>query len=143
MFGLAAWLWPDGVPASGAVIMPAAAVVLSLSYGRFLAPRFWSWFLGSQNRAVPVVHIARLGTDLAIPALLALSATVPVILLVHLPPSLASVVVAVVSTLVVAGALGIGFVSYRRAVARLDGGAPLRVAAVAAAPIEFDPWSAA
>jgi predicted amidohydrolase len=143
VFGLAAWLWPDGVPAWGAVIMPAAAVVLSLAYGRFLAPRFWSWFLGSQDRALPVVHIARLGTDLVIPALLALSATVPVILLVQLPPSPATIAAAVAATLVVAGALGFGFVSYRRAVARLDAGAPLRVAAVAAAPVEFDPWSAA
>src|SRR2546425_1148410 len=114
--------------------MPAAATVLSVAYGRFLAPRYWSWFLGSQDASLDVVHIARLGSDLVIPALLALSATVPVILLVRLPPSGATVAVAVFSILVLAGAFAFGVVSYRRAIARMEEGAKLRVAAVAAAP---------
>jgi metal-dependent amidase/aminoacylase/carboxypeptidase family protein/predicted amidohydrolase len=143
VFALAAWLWPDGVPVWGVVIMPASAVVLSAAYGRFRAPLYWSWFLGSQDGSLPVVHIARLGSDLAIPALLALSATVPVILLVQLPPSGVTVAVAIASILVIAGALGFGFVSYRRAVARVEQGTSVHIAAVGAAPIEFDPWSPA
>jgi hypothetical protein len=138
VFALAAWLWPKGVPGWGALIMPAAAIVLSLTYGRFLSPYYWSWFLGSQDGALPVVHIARLGTDLIIPALLALSATVPAMLLVQWPPSAATVAVAVAAILVVAGALGFGFTSYRRAVARVEAGEAVPVAAVAVAPVEFD-----
>lgn len=138
VFAVAAWLWPDGVPAWGALIMPAAAVVLSLTYGRFLSPFYWSWFLGSQDKALPVVHIARLGSDLIIPALLALSATVPAILLVQLPPSAATVAVAVAAILVVAGALWFGFASYRHAVGRAETEDSVRVAAVAVSPVEFD-----
>jgi len=118
--------------------MPAAAVVLSVTYGRFLSPYYWSWFLGSQDMALPVVHIARLGGDLIIPALLALSGSAPAILLVQLPPSSATVAVALASILVVAGALTFGFASYRRSVARVEAGETVRVAAVAASPVEFD-----
>jgi predicted amidohydrolase len=142
VFALAAWLWPNGVPAWGAVVMPAAAVVLSVGYG-ILGPRYWSWFLGSQDGSLPVVHIARLGSDLVIPALLALSATVPVMLLVQFPPSAVTVAVAAASILVVAGSLGFGLASYRRAAGRVEEGEPIRVAAVAAAPLEFDTRSPA
>lgn len=146
VFGLAAWLWPDGVPAWGAVVIPVAAVVLALEYRprrHFEVPRYWSWFQGSQAGALPVVHIARLGSDLVIPALLALAAVVPVMLLVQLPPAGVTVAVAVTSMLFVTGALAFGFASYRRVVRRVESGASIRVAAVAAAPAEFDPRSPA
>jgi len=134
VFALAAWLWPNGFPAWGALVMPIAAVVLSGAprlggYGGPF-PRWGDPFLGSQDEALPVVHIARLGSDLAIPALLALSATVPVMLLVVLPPSPATVAVAVVAGLVLGSALSFGLASYRRAVHRVEAGDSLLVAAV-------------
>ena len=48
--------------------MPAAAVAVSLTWRKVGAPRYQSWFLGTQDGGLPVVHIARLGTDLVIPA---------------------------------------------------------------------------
>jgi apolipoprotein N-acyltransferase len=137
VYGVAAWLWPDDVPAWGAIVMPAAAVALSLFY-RTRAPRYWSWLLGSVDSTLPVVHVARLGTDLTIPALLGLSATVPVMLLVQLPPATTTFVAAAAAALLVAAALTFGAVSYRRTVARLDHQQRLRVAAVAACPETFD-----
>ena len=89
VFAAAAWLWPDGVPAWGAVIMPSATLMLGIGFGTF-EPRYMSWFLGSQATMPQVVHIARLGGELAVAPLLALSATVPVMLLAQLPPSLSS-----------------------------------------------------
>jgi apolipoprotein N-acyltransferase len=136
---LAAWLWPDGVPAWGAVVMPVAAFVM-VATPRFAALpghagarrrcAIFDPFLCSQERWLPVVHIARLGSDLVIAPLLALTATVPVMLLVQLAPTGPTVAVAVASVLVVAGALGFGFASYRRAVRRVQEGDSLRVAAV-------------
>jgi apolipoprotein N-acyltransferase len=143
---LAAWLWPGGVPAWGAVAVPAAAFMLSAAMrfgalpGQAGAVRYADPFLRSQERSLPVVHIARLGSDLVIAPLLALAATVPVLLLVHVPPSVASDVVAAISILVVAGALAFGFASYRRAVRRLRAGEPVRVAAVSA-DATFDGYS--
>jgi apolipoprotein N-acyltransferase len=132
---LAAWAWPRGVPAWGALIMPAAAVVLSGTprlggYGGPMA-RLEDPFPRSQEAWLPIVHVARLaGSDLVIPALLALAASVPVMLLVHLPPSAVTVAAAIASLLVVASALGFGLASYRRAVGRAQKGQSLRVAAV-------------
>jgi predicted amidohydrolase len=136
-FGVAAWAWPDGVPAWGALAMPVAAVLLSLFY-RTRAPRYWSWFLGSVEGSLPVVHIARLGTDLVVPALLALSGAVPAVLLVALPPSGPTWFAAGVSVLVVAGAVAFGLLSYRRAVAGLSTAPLHRVAALSAQPPTFD-----
>jgi apolipoprotein N-acyltransferase len=138
---LAAWLWPDGVPAWGAVIVPAGAFLLSAAMrfgalpGQAGAVRYADPFLRSQELSLPVVHIARLGSDLVIAPLLALAATVPVLLLVHFPPSGASEVVAAISILAIGGALAFGFASYRRAVRRLragEAGESVRVAAVSA-----------
>jgi apolipoprotein N-acyltransferase len=136
VFGLAAWVWPPRVPAWGAVIMPVAALVLS-ALVRFLAPpgygggsRFADCFLRSQQRWLPVVHVARLGSDLVIPPLLGLAASVPVMLLVQLPPSGTTAAVAGGAALVVAGALWFGFASYRRTIRRVPQGQSLRVAAV-------------
>jgi predicted amidohydrolase len=117
--------------------MPAAAMMLSV-YHRFGVPRYVSWFLGSQDGALPVVHIARVGSDLVIPALLGLSASVPVILLVHLPPSTATVIAAVIAIVIVAGALTFGVASYRHAVEMVDREQPLRIAAVSVSPSKFD-----
>jgi predicted amidohydrolase len=133
---LAAWAWPPGVPAWGALVMPAAAVVLSGAprlggYGGPMA-RFEDPFPRSQEAWLPVVHAARplAGSDLVIPALLGLAASVPVMLLVHLPPSAVTVAAAIASILVVASALGFGLAGYRRAVGRAQRGPSLRVAAV-------------
>jgi predicted amidohydrolase len=137
VFALASWVWPHATPAWGALIMPAAGIALSLGL-KIRAPYYWSWFLGSQDCALPVVHIARLGSDLIIPGLLALSATVPAMLLVQVPPSALTAAVAAASVLVIGGALAFGFVSYRRAVRRAVLGATVRVAAVADSPLTFD-----
>ena len=136
VYGLAAWLWPPGVLAWAAVIMPAAALALS-AVTRFAAPpgygggsRFADCFLRCQQRWLPVVHVARLGSDLVIPPLLALAASIPVMLLVQQPPAAATAAAAGAAALVVAGALGFGFASYRRAVGRVRQGPSLRVAAI-------------
>jgi predicted amidohydrolase len=136
VYALAAWLWPPEVPAWGAVIMPAAALVLS-ALVRFAAPpgsgggsRFADCFLRSQQRWLPVVHVARLGSDLVIPPLLALASSVPVMLLVQLPPSATTAAVAGAAALVVAGALWFGFASYRRTIRLVGEGQLLRVAAI-------------
>ena len=136
VYGLAAWLWPPGVLAWAAVIMPAAALALS-AVTRFAAPpgygggsRFADCFLRCQQRWLPVVHVARLGSDLVIPSLLALAASIPVMLLVQQPPTAATAAAAGAAALVVAGALGFGFASYRRAVGRVRQGPSLRVAAI-------------
>ena len=138
VFALAAWLWPNGVPAWGALIMPAAAVAVSL-YDRVGAPRYQSWFLGTQDGVLLVVHIARAGPTLVIPALLALSAAVPVTLLAQRPPSAAAIGAAAAAAVVIAAALAFGRASYRRAIARAGRGQLLRVAAVSASPAAFDP----
>jgi apolipoprotein N-acyltransferase len=136
VYGLAAWLWPPGAPAWAAVIMPAAALALA-AVTRFAAPpgygggsRFADCFLRSQQRWLPVVHVARLGTDLVIAPLLALAASIPVMLLSQLPPAAATVGAAAVTALVVAGALGFGAASYRHAIARVRQAPPVRVAAI-------------
>jgi predicted amidohydrolase len=136
VYAFAAWLWPPHVPAWGVLIMPVAAVLLS-AVPRFAAPpgyggaaRFTDCFLSSQQPWLPVVHVARLGSDLLIPPLLALAATVPVMLLVHLPPSPVTIAAAGAAILVVAGALGFGVASYRAAVRHIGQAETLRVAAV-------------
>jgi hypothetical protein len=77
-----------------------------------------------------VVHVARLGTDLVIPPLLALAASIPVMLLAQLPPAPATAAAAAAAALIVAGALGFGAASYRRAIARVRHGPSVRVAAI-------------
>jgi predicted amidohydrolase len=134
-FGLAAWAWPNNTPAWGAVLVPAATLTIAL-FLKTRAPYYWSWFLGSQDSALPVVHISRIGTDLVIPVLLGLAASVPAMLFVQ-SPSAATVVVAGASSVVVAAAVVYGFRSYRRSVEALGGGT-VRVAAVADAPRSFD-----
>jgi predicted amidohydrolase len=143
VFALAAWAWPDGVPAWGALVMPAAAVAISLAWRTMGAPRFQSWFLGTQDEVLPVVHVARAGTELVIPALLALSAAVPVILLARRPPSGAAIGAAAAAAVVIAAALAFGRASYRRAIDRAGRGVPLRVAAVSASPAAFDVYGGA
>jgi hypothetical protein len=117
--------------------MPAALIVVGFEFG-ILSPHYMSWFLGSQATAPPAVHIARLGGELTIPPRLALTATVPVLLLVQVPPSLPSLAVSVLSILVVAATLGFGWATYRRVLHRDRDGRTARVAVVAAAPEEND-----
>lgn len=135
-FGVAGWLWPDGAPAWGAVVIPLAALVVSAT-PRFAAPpghgggpRYADAFLASQQGWLPAVHIARLGTDLLLPPLLGLAATVPVMLLVHWPPSPASVLAAAAALLLVAAALAWGWASFGRAVAHVGTAPTLRAAAI-------------
>ena len=138
VFALAAWVWPNGVPAWGALVMPAAAVAVSL-YLRAGAPRYQSWFLGTQDTFLPVVHITRLGTDLVIPTLLALGSAVPVIVLAQLPPAGAAIAASVGAIVVIAAALAFGQINYHRAIDRAASEEPLRVAAVSVSPPTFDP----
>jgi apolipoprotein N-acyltransferase len=77
-----------------------------------------------------VVHVARLGSDLVIPPLLALASSVPVMLLAQLPPSATTAAVAGAAALVVAGALWFGFASYRRTIRLVGEGQLLRAAAI-------------
>jgi apolipoprotein N-acyltransferase len=141
-FGLAAWSWPDGVPAWGSVAVPAACLAVA-SEARLGAPRWSSWFHAAQDGVLPLVHIARLGSDLVIPPLLGLAATVPAILLVQLPPRWPTAVAAGAATVVVAAAIAFGRASHARAVVAARTAPTVRVAAVAAAPAETDPRSPA
>ena len=91
-----------------ATTIPYGLLVLSGPLWARRPPYYCSWFLGSQAGALPVVHIARFGGDLSI----LLSATVPVMLLAEVPPTLASTTGIVV--LVLASAVA-SITSYRRA----------------------------
>lgn len=145
---LAALLWPDGVPGWGSAVVPVAALVLTAmprfaalpGYASTGAARFFDPFLRSQGESLRIVHIARLGSDLLIAPLLALASTVPVIVLVELPPTGATAVVAVASLLVVSGALAFGSVSYRRTIGRVEAEQSFRVAAVSA-DAQFDGYA--
>lgn len=144
---LAAWAWPDSMPAWGALIFPlsiAAAMAIPPLAG---APRFGgNPTLRSQERWLPVVHIARLGHDLFVTALLALSASIPAMLLVQIPPVGSTLLSAGLAAIVVALGLAFGFASYHNAALRASIGSKLRVAAISVAGNRtriFDPATSA
>jgi predicted amidohydrolase len=131
---LAAWLWPNDSPGWGALLFPIFIVIATAIPELNGAPRFGANpFLRSQERWLPVVHVVRLGHDLFIAALLALSATIPAMLLVQAPSRDSTVLSVTFAAVVIVGALMFGWTSYRTAVRRASMGPLVRVAAVAIA----------
>jgi predicted amidohydrolase len=132
-FGIAAWIWPSDVPAWGLLIFPAATVTASLVpdllIGRQAVP-----LLRTQEQALAVAHVARLGHELVVVALLAIVGSLPVAVLGQWPPSMGSLAAAVAALGAVAAALTFGARSYRVNFKRQKDCPSLRVAAIAVDP---------
>jgi predicted amidohydrolase len=127
--GLAALLWPGGAPAWGVLIFPVATVV-AFAIPESRAGRLANPLLVPLERWLPAVHVARLTHDVTVPALLALAAAVPVVLLAQVPPAAASIAAAVAAVAVIAGSLAFGLMSLRAAARRAATAPRIRVAAV-------------
>jgi len=126
---LAAVLWPDNAPTWGILIFPlvmvGACALLERQGGRLA-----NGPIISQEGRLPVVHIARLGGDLAVSALLAVSAAVLATLLVALPPARETIIAAAVGAAMVVCALAVGIMSYRFRLRRIRRAPLIRVAAI-------------
>lgn len=129
---LVATFWPDGQPAWGALLIPALSVAAVYPLYLVGAPRWGANpLLRTQERWLPVVHIARLGSDLFVSAALGISAAIVALLVVEAPPSKSTLLAAGLAAVVLTGAVTYGFTSYRTAKRRLVSSRTLRVAAVA------------
>jgi apolipoprotein N-acyltransferase len=128
--GIAAWIWPSGAPAWGLLIFPAATVTASLVPG-LLIGRQAVPLLRTQEQALAVAHVARLGHELVVVALLAIVGSLPVAVLGQWPPSMGSLAAVVAALGVVAAALIFGARSYRVTLKRQKDWPSFRVAAVA------------
>ncbi|HMK92856.1 MAG TPA: nitrilase-related carbon-nitrogen hydrolase [Thermoleophilia bacterium] len=126
---VAALIWPNGSPAWGALIFPVLVVMAAMP-GERGGGRLGNVLLVSQEGWLPAVHIAALGHDLIVDASLALSAAVPAMLLVQLPPSGATVASAAAAAGLVAGAVAFGTARYRANVRQVGRAPRVRVAAV-------------
>jgi predicted amidohydrolase len=128
---LVATLWPDGQPAWGALLIPALSVTSVFPLYLLGAPRWAANPLArTQERWLPVVHIARLGSDLFVTAATGTSSAMVTLLVVESPPRSATLLAVALLAAVVLAALTYGFASYRRAKARAISNRTLRVAAV-------------
>jgi predicted amidohydrolase len=128
---LVATLWPDGQPAWGALLIPALAVTSVYPLYLVGGPRWAANPLArTQERWLPVVHIARLGSDLFVTAATGTSAAIFTLLVVETPARPSTLLAAALAAVVVVGAWGYGLASYRRAQARVSSNRTLRVAAV-------------
>src|SRR5215469_8447631 len=85
VMALAAWAWPDGTPAWGLVVFPAA-ILLVTGMPERQAGRPANGVLSLAQRTPTLVHVARLGHDQIVTALLALWSVLPVALFAHWPP---------------------------------------------------------
>jgi len=128
---LAAWAWPDGTPVWGLAVFPAA-ILLVTGVAERQGGRLANGVLAMAQRYRTLVHVARLGHDQAVTALLALWSVLPVALLANWPP--APVTIAVVSAAAAAVAAGLAFGRFSLVTTgRAADAAPrIRVAAVAA-----------
>jgi len=126
---LAALLWPKDNPAWGLLIFPLAIVGACALLER-QGGRLANGPIVSQEGWLPAVHIARLGGDLAVSALLALSAAVIATPLVALPPARDTIITASAGAVIVACALVFGAMSYRFRLRRVRRAPLIRVAAV-------------
>src|SRR5262249_19311819 len=120
VFGVAAWLWPDGAPVWGLLVFPAASALVSLLpsrlFGRQAIP-----LLRCQERALAIAHVARLGNEITVVALLALTATLPVVFMAHWPPSARTFVWVGAGLVFVLALFLFGELSYRASLARQGG----------------------
>jgi predicted amidohydrolase len=128
---LAAWAWPDRTPAWGLAVFPAAMLLVTGPPER-QAGRVANGILALAQRNPTLVHVARLGHDQAVTALLALWSVLPVALLANWPPAPVTIALIVAAFAAVAAALGYGRSSRARACRAADVAPAIRVAAVAA-----------
>ncbi|MGC4054144.1 MAG: nitrilase-related carbon-nitrogen hydrolase [Paludibaculum sp.] len=130
VFGIAAWAWPANSPSWGLLIVPASAVLVSLVpgivFGRQAVP-----LLRTQERALAIVHIARLGHELVVVALLGLAASLPVLLGAQGPVSSGTLVPTGVGLAILVGTLFFGARSRGTSVRCQESRPSLRVGAVA------------
>ena len=127
----AAWLWPDGRPAWGLVVFPAALLVVTGPPERS-AGRLANSVLTMAQRYPTLVHVARLGHDQAVTALLALWSVLPVVLFAHWPPAPVTIASVCIAATAVAATLVVGRLRLAQAVRAADAAPRIRVAAVAA-----------
>jgi predicted amidohydrolase len=153
--GATAWMLARVGPAWAPVVFPALAVLAPLPLRVLGAPRWVSNPLAcTQERWLPVVHLARFAGDLSVTAVMALAASAVALALLSLPwpmPTLsvvravagpiapmaaasegAAVAAAAGGAVVAAAAICLGALAHRAAARRARGGATLRVAAVVA-----------
>lgn len=130
-FGFGAYFWPNNNPTWGAVILPATSVVVLLPLRLAGAPRWATNPLGrTQERWLTIVHIARLGSDLFIPAALSAISAIIVMLEANWLPNRSTLLTISVTGATVLAALAYGWSSHRRATRRASTGNTIRVAAV-------------
>ncbi len=143
--GIAAWVWPSDAPAWGLLIFPAATVAASL-VPDLLISRQAVPLLRTQERALTIAHVGRLGHELMVVALLAIVGSLPIALLGEWPPSTSSLTALTAALAVVAAALIFGASSYGINLKHQKSWPSLRVAAIAVDPPPriggmFDPMS--
>jgi len=127
----AAWLWPDAAPAWGLVVFPVALLVVT-GLPEHSAGRLANGMLAMAQRYPTLVHVARLGHDQAVTALLALWSVLPVALFADWPTAPATIAAVCIAAAAVAAALVCGRLRLARAVRAADTAPRIRVAAVAA-----------
>ncbi|HKP58576.1 MAG TPA: nitrilase-related carbon-nitrogen hydrolase [Polyangiales bacterium] len=124
-----AWLQRELSPAWLLITLPMATVLSSLPLRVLGAPRWLNNLLAcSQEPWLAIVHIARLGGDLTVSALLALAGAVPAVLLAG-TDTFPAVAVALATVL---AAVSFGTWSLRSARARVEQCSRIRVAAIVA-----------
>ncbi len=126
----AAWAWPARTPAWGLVVFPAAMLAVTGLPERS-AGRLANGVLTIAQRYLTLVHVARLGHDQAVTALLAVWSALPVVLFAHWPPAAGTIASCAVAGVAVAAGLACGRLSLRRAIRAADAASQTRVAAVA------------
>jgi hypothetical protein len=128
---VAATLWPDGQPAWGALLIPALSVTSVYPLYLVGAPRWAANPLArSQEKWLPIVHIARLGSDLCVTATMGAASAIVTLLLLETPPRASTSFAAALAAAVVSGTVAYGLASHRSAKARMTSSRTLRVAAV-------------
>lgn len=131
--GIAA-LWPDGDTAWAVLAVPLFSLLSVLPLRIAGAPRTATNPLArTQERWLPVVHIARLGSDLFVTAALGISSGITTVLIlngIHGAWRVDTLVAATLSGVLLASVLAFGLWSYRQTRLRLTERRKLRVAAV-------------
>lgn len=130
-----AHVWPDGEVTWALLAVPLFVVLSVLPLRLVGAPRSANNPLArTQENWLPVVHIARLGSDLVVTATLGLCSGIVTVLLLQMAGfgegSGGSWFTAALATVVLSLLIGYGHMSYRRVKATLAERAKLRVAAV-------------
>ena len=124
-------IWPEGARAWAIPLVPIFAVVSLLPLRVAGAPRTATNPLArTQERWLPVVHIARLGSDLCVSFVLGTSAGIATLLMLGGPHGPSEFIALALAILLLAVALGFGRASYLRAMRRVSGCRTLKVAAV-------------